>query len=157
MASHCALWLVAWFRKIMTGTISSRLVVGVWQPLNCIRSQSHDPRRRLNAGVCWLMPPDFSPSNLYFLFNHSPLAEPYMNEHPLTPIPQMPLSSRRGNNNAHTHVLANAPLPQDRSGRRPYLFKMLRHHIGTSILGDTLDWDSELCALLSHAPDVPAE
>ncbi|KAH9955409.1 hypothetical protein BC827DRAFT_874468 [Russula dissimulans] len=55
----------------------------------------------------------------------------------------MPLSGRRGNNNAH--ALANAPLPQDRPGRRPCLLKMLQHHIGTSMLGDTLDWDA-----LSH-------
>ena len=55
-------------------------------------------------------------------------------------IPEMPLSARRGKK---TNAIAHVNAPRSESGRRPYLLKMLQHHIGTYILADTLDWDGE--------------
>ena len=58
--------------------------------------------------------------------------------------PEMPLSSRRGKE-ATAAAIVHANAPQSESGRRPYLLKMLQHHIGSYILADTLDWDGEFC------------
>jgi len=66
----------------------------------------------------------------------------------------MPLSRNHGNANAI--VLANASqpesggeqrprVPQDQGvsrKKRPYLLKMLQHHLGSHIVSDTLDWDA---------------
>jgi len=73
----------------------------------------------------------------------------------------MPLSRNHGNANAI--VLANASqpesggeqrprVPQDQGvsrKKRPYLLKMLQHHLGSHIVSDTLDWDGESCAFPS--------
>jgi hypothetical protein len=62
----------------------------------------------------------------------------------------MPLSARRGKK---TNAIAHVNAPRSESGRRPYLLKMLQHHIGTYILADTLDWDGEF-AFPSASPLV---
>ena len=67
--------------------------------------------------------------------------------------PETPLSARRGKK-ANAIVLANAP-PSE-SGRRPYLLKMLQHHIGTYILADTLDWDGEFAFPFGRPLVLPA-
>jgi hypothetical protein len=57
----------------------------------------------------------------------------------------MPLSARRGKDaTAAAAAIVHANAPQSEvSGRRPYLLKMLQHHIGSYLLADTLDWDGE--------------
>ena len=56
----------------------------------------------------------------------------------------MPLSARRGKEaTAASAAIVHANAPHSESGRRPYLLKMLQHHIGGYLLADTLDWDGE--------------